>query len=987
MRRASGHALGDDGLPRRPDIEQVLSDNLTDQQRAAASDPAREILTLACAGSGKSRTLAFRIARLVAQGEDEDPAAIVAFTFTEKAADVIKRRVAAALEAAGFDPVIVGAMYIGTIHAYCQRVLGEMDARYRQFDVLDENRLKLYLISRYAALDLHQLRAHKQARYFETVKEVANAWKIVNDEMIPLADVAQHDQRLGEVLNRLDERMRADHFIDFSLMIRRVVEALAAGHEGALRATAQLRQLMVDEYQDVNPAQEALIHRLHERSQTLFVVGDDDQAIYAWRGADVTNILTFHVRYPGCSRHTLSENFRSTPAIVAAADGLAAAELGPMRMAKDPVAFEPPGPRDFRRVWFDTRRHEAEWVAARIRALLGTRYVERDGQVRGLTPADFAILMRSTRTAEQDDSPRHAAFTRALDATGIPFTLEAGGGVFDRPHVVALRDTFELLRNGSPTRAAVEAGFTATIRPVFPLADFDDLVRVLADWGRRIHGPVGGPRRRVYPQQLVHDLLAAFGIDRSDFDDGVMHDLGVFSRVIQDVEAVYLSIDSAQRFQEILNFLGNVADSGYDTSTDEVLRRPDTVTVSTVHKVKGLEFPVAFVVDLESQRFPGRQHPYSGWIPVAVIRAALRRGAYQSTPSEEARLFYTAITRAERFLAVSGSSRLPGARQARRQSPFMLRLAHPEIQGDPDGMPPGLETHAQVRRVDESIVPTSYSEIRYYLMCPRDYLNRRIFGFSPPIPDLFGFGMTVHTAIGALHERFPARAPTEAEAEAVARDIFHLKHVPPSQDPVNRPGAYERARDSAGQIARTYATSYREDFTHRRSVEMPFEVPVLGAVIAGSIDLILRTDEVGNILEASVVDFKAMEGGEAPMANPDLKWTDLALQVQLYAKAAREVLGENARTGSVHLLKDNHRMAVPVTDEAIAAAVTNVEWAVGRIVAGDFPMRPHPQKCESCDFRALCPKVPQAFSSDRTPPPIHTPDGPKSVLAFSQFQA
>ena len=122
-------------------IYQVLRNELTLDQYDAAVDPAREVLCLACAGSGKSRTLAYRLARLLA--EDQKPEGIVAFTFTEKAAESIKRRVSQALLTAGLDPTVMGAMYIGTIHAYCQRFLGEMDATYRQYDVLDENRLKL----------------------------------------------------------------------------------------------------------------------------------------------------------------------------------------------------------------------------------------------------------------------------------------------------------------------------------------------------------------------------------------------------------------------------------------------------------------------------------------------------------------------------------------------------------------------------------------------------------------------------------------------------------------------------------------------------------------------------------------------------------------------------------------------------------------------------------------------------------------------------
>jgi DNA helicase II / ATP-dependent DNA helicase PcrA len=160
------------------------------------------------------------------------------------------------------------------------------------------------------------------------------------------------------------------------------------------------------------------------------------------------------------------------------------------------------------------------------------------------------------------------------------------------------------------------------------------------------------------------------------------------------------------------------------------------------------------------------------------------------------------------------------------------------------------------------------------------------------------------------------------------------------------------------------------------------------AVIAGSIDLMLKQDEAGSITDASVIDFKSMEGGELE-ENERLHWTELALQVQLYAKAARDVLGENAETGAVHLLKDNQRIDTPVTPEAINAAVANVEWAVDRIIEGDFPARPQTVKCENCDFNSLCPKTPENFRTGTTPPAIHVPLSNRQQLAraFSEFDA
>lgn len=972
-------------------IEKILKHDLTDEQRNAAVDPAREILTLACAGSGKSRTLAYRIAWLIAQGAD--PASIVAFTFTEKAAESIKRRVAEALTAVELNPLTLGAMYIGTIHSYCQYILGEIDARYNQFDVLDDNRLVLFLMSRYPQIGLQAVRnargnnAGRPIGYFDTVREIGTAWKTVNDEMLLLADISKVDPILGGCLEGLGALLDHDEFIDFSYMIRAVVDALDQNNAKAERAVSNLKHLMVDEYQDVNPAQEALIGALHQRSETLFVVGDDDQAIYGWRGANVDNILTFQDRYPSASSHTLSRNYRSTEAIVEVADAFAAAELGAARIVKNPTADNPSGTRDFRVLWFNDRLQEADWVAARVASLLGTKYVERDGTERGLTPGDFAILMRSTRSAEGSGAPRHEAFSRALSGGGrnIPYSLESGGSIFDRPQVMILRDAFELLRSASPDRNQVQAFFAGQVKSAYPNADFDRLTRVYAEWGRLIHAPITGARRRVYPQQLVHDLLDAFGISRTGFDDGTMQDIGMFSRIMQDVEAVYVSIDTADRFASILNFLANVAESGYDTSTNDILLRPDAVTVSTLHKVKGLEFPVVFIVDVENERFPGRRRQYNGWLPQQVMSGAIRRGAYQSTREEEIRLFYTGLTRAERYLYISGSENTPGGKKQWKPSPFSQRLSHVEISNDPQGLPPGLSRSQPHRRIEDEVFPTSFSALRYFLLCPKDYQFRKMYGFSPPIPSLFGYGQTIHTAISRLHQQFADKAPTADQARQLTEETFHLKHLFESK---NNPGPYERARAQASNIVANYATEYGMDFAQSRQVEVRFEIPVQDAIVSGSIDLLLKEDNAGGIVDARIIDFKTLEGGDNVEANVDLDWAQFALQIQLYAKAAQEVLGENAKTGAVHLLRDNQRVHVNIDEQAVASATANVEWAVERILDNDFPMRPHVRKCGNCDFKRLCPKAPEQFRAAFMPPSLSVPGEPGTIMtkAFEEFE-
>lgn len=973
-------------------IEQILEQNLTPEQKRAATDNSREVLSLACAGSGKSRTLAYRIARLIAEGNKAE--SIVAFTFTEKAAESIKRNVANALEKCSIPVAYVGAMYIGTIHSYCQQLLGQMNAKYRQFDVLDDNKLKLFLLSRYSNLGLHDVRSTITARsqrdpgMFKTINEVANAWKLANDEMLNYDEIEAHFPELGICLKNIYARFNSDQYIDFSLMIRLVVEALQSNHNAINRALIEVSHLMVDEYQDVNPSQELLIKGIHDRTQTLFVVGDDDQSIYAWRGADVRNIITFEERYQGCAVYKLNVNFRSTKAIVETTNDFIRLELGPQRIDKDPVSKDNGNVRHIGNYWFDNRQIEAEWVAGRIKQLIGTKYIDDSGE-RGLTKSDFSILMRSVTGGT---NPYFREFVEALQNCGIDYTIEAEEGVFARPHAFVLRSAMELLRNpGAVSRKAASEFFNAWILPHFPNANFDDFTSIISQWNNKIHTPQGGARRKVYPQNLVHDLLHSFGIHKSELSPSAMRDLGIFSGIILDVEKVYISIDSSRRFSEILNFLQNVAETGYDTSTVELISRPDAVTISTVHKMKGLEFPVVFVVDVVNQRFPLKTMHYSGWLPQQIIQPIIDRGLYETNVFSEARLFYTALTRAERFLYVTGSAIQPGLKNPKQQSRFKLRLAHTELTTDSITLPQ-LETAPERRRIDDNSMPTSFTEIKDYLECPMKYKYRKVFGFSPAVPELFGFGLTTHTSINKLHQEFPDSVPTKADAENAVDSVFHLKHVFPSKNS-DSSGPYENAKNKAKEVVSRYANEYPQDFLQNRQLEVRFEIKAEQALITGAIDLLLKEDNQGNILDARVVDFKSMDYPE----NPDnYFWINLSLQVQLYAHAARVVLSENARTGSVHLLKAENipdfpnRVDIPISNDAIEAAIKNIQWGVNQILHQDFPRRPSITKCKTCDFNLICSQSKQEFNCDDTPPQILIPnlEGISSiqVRAFSDVK-
>lgn len=956
--------------------QEILRANLTNEQYEAVVDDSRHILCLACAGSGKSRTLAYKIAYLISKGED--PESIVAFTFTEKAAESIKRRVAEALRKFGLPENYIGTMFIGTLDAFCQKLLGNIDATYRQYDILDQNGLFLFVLSRFYQLGF---RHQKGVWSFNTIKDLTAAWQTINNENLSIDDVAQYNPDLHGKLVNMSEKLLNDGYMDFSYAIRLAINELKKIRSREGSYIEKYKFLLVDEYQDINPIQEEFIKTFASFLDMLLVVGDDDQAIYGWRGANVQNILTFKDRYSDVAVHKLLVNFRSTKAIVDTANHFVQSTLNFERLPKQ-IGFHTDGNiQDLRNLWFDQREEEAAWIAQRIKSLLGTTYIEYnpDGSEkrrRGLTYSDFAILLRGIRNSNGDN--RDVQFVEALRALDIPVKTTGEGGIFDRPYAQCILAIMELLRDENTDRTAAENLFNSQVLPNFPSADKSKYISVLQHWHHEIHAPIESGRRKVYPQQFLHDIADALMLRSIVVDETPLRDLGLFSSIILDVEQTYVSIDSAYRWREMLDFLRNIAVNTYELESLDYIATDNAVNVSTIHRVKGLEFPVVFVADLVNQRFPGRHDEYHGLVPRELMLGAIARGAYGNRVEDEARLFYTAITRAERLLYLSGSTYHPGLKNRKKRSEFIVNFNNPTMRTDIsfDELAVKME---EIPRVDDSDFPTDYSSVKTYLTCPYAYKLSTVFGYNAAVPELFGFGKTSHTILERLHQRFKDKAPSSEEVARIVESTFMLKHVFPSKDPINHPGSYERAKALVHRILTEYSQRYSADFGRLRQDEARFEISVKDALITGAIDLLMMEDHQRGIVTADVIDFKSMETPE-DVATYD--WRDMSIQVQLYSKAAKEVLGENVETGYIHTLKDNRRTAVPVDKASVDGAIGVIEWAVKGILDGDFPMRACPQNCGKCDFKSMCAQKKQAFKSGARPPKINTPAGLKTIAAF-----
>ena len=296
----------------------------TDAQQRAIEHVEGNLQLIAGAGSGKTEVVARRVVTLLTPVEDGGggctPANIVAFTFTDKAAAELKERIHERCHEAFGEVIGLADMYIGTIHGFCLDLLKSEVPEYMKYEVLNEVQQALF-VDRYSRLSgLTQsttLDGTQLKRFIDTRNYIAALSILREDVVIDASKLAGCS--VAENLGLYEKLLHDKGYLDYSGILKEAVAALE--HNAGLRERlkARIRHVIVDEYQDVNPVQEAVVATLHALGASVCVVGDDDQTLYQWRGSDVDNILSFKARYPGVTQVQLEENFRSSEGVVAVA--------------------------------------------------------------------------------------------------------------------------------------------------------------------------------------------------------------------------------------------------------------------------------------------------------------------------------------------------------------------------------------------------------------------------------------------------------------------------------------------------------------------------------------------------------------------------------------------------------------------------------------------------------------------------------------------
>ncbi|MGB4580412.1 MAG: UvrD-helicase domain-containing protein, partial [Coriobacteriia bacterium] len=634
-------------------------DDLNPAQRDAVTTTEGPLLVLAGAGSGKTRVLTYRIAHLV-RDKGVSPAEILAITFTNKAAQEMRERLTTLIGPA------TRAMWVMTFHAFCGRLLRADGGRLgfsRCFTIYDADDSRRLLTSVAAEFDIDP----KQ----HPIKGIASRISTAKNDLVSPAVYEERaamppEKITAKVYRRYQQRLAEANAMDFDDLLVNAERLLRENPDILDFYQDRFRYVLVDEYQDTNKAQYEIVNRLASRDRNLMVVGDDDQSIYSWRGADITNILEFERDYPDATVIRLEQNYRSTETILAAANAVVANNRG--RKPKTLWTAIAGGEAIVRYTATD-ERDEARFAADEIERLLRDEH---------RSYADFAVFYRTNAQSRIIED----TFLRA----GVPYRLVGGTRFFERAEI---RDVMAWLR--------------ATVNPT----DVQSLVRVLEKRqgiGKttidtlRAHAIAEGisladavaraadegwlataPARKV--AALAGDLAAARAVAGESLRESVEEIVrlaGLLSALAS--EGTHEAVGRAENIQEFFGVVDEYDQQHEEPETrtleaflewvalrsdlDEIEEGDRAVTMMTIHSAKGLEFPVVFMLGMEDALFPHASSMFDA--------AGLE---------EERRLCYVGITRARErlYLTHAAMRQLFGSTQYNQPSMFISEIPEEHV--------------------------------------------------------------------------------------------------------------------------------------------------------------------------------------------------------------------------------------------------------------------------------------------------------------------
>ena len=1011
--------------PSTEGLEQLL-EGLNPEQRKAVTHGDGPLLVVAGAGTGKTQVITRRIAWLIATKRAR-PSEILALTFTDQAADEMQTRVDQLVPYGYTDTAIA------TFHAFGDRLVREFALELglpSDVRVFSRPETVVFLREHVFELDLEEYRPlgdptkflDALATLFSRAKDedvspdafIGHAAQLAAeaaaaamaddadpDAVAALAEEARKRGELARAYASYQALLAANGAIDFGDQVSLALRLLRESPAAREQVQQRFKYVLVDEFQDTNKAQSELVGIIAQRHRNVTVVGDDDQSIYKFRGAAISNILEFRERYRQARVVVLRRNYRSRGPILDASYRLVRhndpdrLEVRAGIVKKLSAERGSEGAPAVRHEAFASGAEEADWIASDI-----ARRIRE-----GASPRDVAVLVRANAAADP--------VLRSLNLEGIPWRFSGTSGLYARPEIKLL---LSFLRAVADPNASVDVyGLAASSLYGMGGEDLVGIVNMARRRNRSVFeimeelGRQPGilrlrPETRAAAAKLVADLREYITLAHERPAGEVLFAFlrgSGWLRQLADTETVAAeeALSNIARFFDIVRsqsalladdravflarHLATLIAAGDDPPTADIDPNADAVAVMTIHKAKGLEFPVVYLPGLVSGRFPavGRREPLA--LPIELVNETLPEGDYQL--QEERRLFYVGMTRARDELLLTHAADYGGQR-ARRVSPFVLEALDLPVAAGASGAgtkaASPLERIASLERPEAApAVPRRYREdealtlsfyaIDDYLTCPLKYKFGHVLRVPLAPHHSIIYGAALHAAVSEFHKRH-ARGDVMTEDELVASFVAAWR----SEGFLSR--EHEEARLDAGRASlhRFREEQLRPGAIIPSYVEREFSFLLDGDRVRGRydrVDIIPRDGAPPEVLAAPY------EGATADVVEPtlfnypehvvitDYKSSDVrdpakarqrareSLQLSIYAMGYEASTGRLPDAVALSFLETGLVGTAPVDRKRIDRARESIRMAATGIRARDWTAKPDHLACGWCAFREICP--------------------------------